>query len=92
MLIKGFPKSKMGSLSHFLCKPLPPLTSPSAEDAHIFNQDPVDFPLQWIFHHRQLSTQLTLYMLAMFLFERTADVQNGPLFCFSMCWTECVGR
>lgn len=34
------------------------------------------------FHRRRVSTALTpesvSYMLAMFLFERTADVQNGP--------------
>ena len=49
------------------------------------------------FHRRQLSTTLTpesvSYMLAMFLFERTADVQIGPLILFAhVFWTECVGK
>lgn len=56
----------------------------------------MEFPPQWIFIVRRVSTALTpesvSYMLAMFLFERTADVQNGPLFCFRMCWMECVGK
>lgn len=39
-----------------------------------------------------LTPESISYMLAMFVFERTADVQNGPLFCFRMCWTECVGK
>ena len=79
----------MGSLSHFLCKtPLPPPLS--SEDAHIFDQDPVEFPPQWIFivDGCQLRSLQNLFRtcLPCFCFERTADVQ---IFNFVFA---CVGR
>lgn len=79
----------MGSLSHFLC-PFPLQKKKkelSFEDVQIFKQDPAEFPPRWIFivGGCQLSSLHSLHMLAMFLFERTADVQKGP-FCFPVCW------
>lgn len=46
------------------------------------------------FHRRRMPATLTpesLYTLAMFLFERTANVLKALHFVFPVCWMECVG-
>lgn len=68
-----------------------PHLPPSSKDCSHLLPGPSGVSSSVDFHRRRLSTTLTpeslSYMLAMFLFKRTADVQNGPLVWFRMCWS-----